>query len=252
MEMKTRIREKFKTLFGAEGEVFASAGRINLIGEHTDYNGGYVFPGAIDRGIMAEVKLNGTQKVKAFSLDYDEYEKSGSKFCVVATNAATGRAEYFYPTEFRDGCDEIHASCALPLVSKPVLIGKDYYYDGGVVDSIPLQRAYDDGCEKCVVILTQDRHFTKKPIGHEKAVRKALHKYPLTAEAVIRRHEMYNRQREFVFNEEKAGNTLVIAPRSSLDFHTLDSEPMKIQHIYYLGYEQGIAKIDEVKEFLAK
>ena len=37
--MKTRIREKFKTLFGAEGEVFASAGRINLIGEHTDYNG---------------------------------------------------------------------------------------------------------------------------------------------------------------------------------------------------------------------
>lgn len=41
--MKTRIREKFSTLFGAEGEVFASAGRINLIGEHTDYNGGYVF-----------------------------------------------------------------------------------------------------------------------------------------------------------------------------------------------------------------
>lgn len=77
MEMKTRIREKFKTLFGAEGEVFASAGRINLIGEHTDYNGGYVFPGAIDRGIMAEVKLNGTQKVKAFSLDYDEYVEFG-------------------------------------------------------------------------------------------------------------------------------------------------------------------------------
>ena len=75
--MKTRIREKFKTLFGAEGEVFASAGRINLIGEHTDYNGGYVFPGAIDRGIMAEVKLNGTQKVKAFSLDYDEYVEFG-------------------------------------------------------------------------------------------------------------------------------------------------------------------------------
>ena len=77
MEMKTKIREKFQTLFGAEGEVFASAGRINLIGEHTDYNGGYVFPGAIDRGIMAEVKLNGTQKVKAFSLDYDEYVEFG-------------------------------------------------------------------------------------------------------------------------------------------------------------------------------
>ena len=77
MEMKTRIREKFKTLFGVEGEVFASAGRVNLIGEHTDYNGGYVFPGAIDCGIMAEIKVNGTNKVKAFSLDYDEYVEFG-------------------------------------------------------------------------------------------------------------------------------------------------------------------------------
>ena len=77
--MQTKIKEKFKTLFGAEGTMFASAGRINLIGEHTDYNGGYVFPGAIDCGIMAEVKVNGTAKVRAFSLDYDEYVEFGLK-----------------------------------------------------------------------------------------------------------------------------------------------------------------------------
>ena len=71
--MKERIQEKFRTLYGRDGEVFASAGRINLIGEHTDYNGGYVFPGAIDKGIMAEIALNGTEKVRAFSLDYDEF-----------------------------------------------------------------------------------------------------------------------------------------------------------------------------------
>ena len=57
--------------------MYASAGRINLIGEHTDYNGGYVFPGAIDCGIMAKIKVNGTKKVKAFSLDYDEYVEFG-------------------------------------------------------------------------------------------------------------------------------------------------------------------------------
>ena len=75
--MKERIQEKFRTLYGRDGEVFASAGRINLIGEHTDYNGGYVFPGAIDKGIMAEIALNGTDKVRAFSLDYDEYVEFG-------------------------------------------------------------------------------------------------------------------------------------------------------------------------------
>lgn len=75
--MKSRISEKFKTLFGKEGEFFASAGRINLIGEHTDYNGGYVFPGAIDKGMMAEILLNGTNKVCAYALDLDEYVEFG-------------------------------------------------------------------------------------------------------------------------------------------------------------------------------
>ena len=77
--MKEKIQEKFRTLYGRDGALFASAGRINLIGEHTDYNGGYVFPGAIDKGIMAEIALNGTDKVRAFSLDYDEYVEFGLK-----------------------------------------------------------------------------------------------------------------------------------------------------------------------------
>jgi len=71
--MKTKIQEKFKSLFGEEGELYTSAGRINLIGEHTDYNGGYVFPGAINFGIMAAIKPNGTNKAKVFAIDRDEY-----------------------------------------------------------------------------------------------------------------------------------------------------------------------------------
>ena len=70
--MKQKIHSKFVSIYGEGGEQYASAGRINLIGEHTDYNGGYVFPGAIDCGIIAEIKPNGLDKVRAFSLDYDE------------------------------------------------------------------------------------------------------------------------------------------------------------------------------------
>lgn len=77
MTMKEKIAEKFQQTFKTEGEFFASAGRINLIGEHTDYNGGYVFPGAIDKCLMAEIKLNGTDKVRAFSVDEDGYVEFG-------------------------------------------------------------------------------------------------------------------------------------------------------------------------------
>ena len=75
--MEKKIRNKFQELFNCEGSVYASPGRINLIGEHTDYNGGFVFPGAIDKGKIAEIKLNGTDKVRAFSVDLNDYAEFG-------------------------------------------------------------------------------------------------------------------------------------------------------------------------------
>jgi len=71
------IKTKFKQLFQNDGDLYASAGRVNLIGEHTDYNGGYVFPGAIDKGIVAEIKENGLNKVRVYSIDCDEYCEFG-------------------------------------------------------------------------------------------------------------------------------------------------------------------------------
>ncbi|MCQ2174801.1 MAG: galactokinase [Bacteroidales bacterium] len=72
-----KIAEKFRTLFGTDGILYASAGRINLIGEHTDYNGGYVFPGAIDKVVAAAIKPNGTNKVRAYSFDNQEMAEFG-------------------------------------------------------------------------------------------------------------------------------------------------------------------------------
>ena len=75
--MQQKIRNKFQELFSTEGSVYASPGRVNLIGEHTDYNGGFVFPGAIDKGMIAEIKPNGTGKVRAFSVDLNDYAEFG-------------------------------------------------------------------------------------------------------------------------------------------------------------------------------
>lgn len=72
------VRSRFKKHFdGSEGSVYASPGRINLIGEHTDYNGSFVFPGAIDKGMVAEIKPNGSMKVRAYSIDLKDYVEFG-------------------------------------------------------------------------------------------------------------------------------------------------------------------------------
>jgi len=76
METK-EIKKKFNSLFGNELRVYTSPGRVNLIGEHTDYNGGFVFPGAIDKGIYAAINPNGTDKIRAYSMDYNALSEFG-------------------------------------------------------------------------------------------------------------------------------------------------------------------------------
>lgn len=88
------VRSRFiKHFDGTTGTVYASPGRINLIGEHTDYNGGFVFPGAIDKVMMAELKRNGTNKVRAYSIDMKDYVEFGFE---EADAPRTSWARYIY------------------------------------------------------------------------------------------------------------------------------------------------------------
>lgn len=90
---KTALRSKFNELFTTEGELFFSPGRINLIGEHTDYNGGFVLPGAVDKGMLAEIKPNGTDKIRAYAFDLNEYAEFGLEEADVP---AQGWAKYIF------------------------------------------------------------------------------------------------------------------------------------------------------------
>ncbi len=87
------IRAKFAELYGEPGVGYASPGRINLIGEHTDYNGGFVLPGAVDKGMAIEIKFNGLDVVRAYALDLDESSEFG---LTEADKPTEGWAKYIF------------------------------------------------------------------------------------------------------------------------------------------------------------
>lgn len=182
-------------------------------------------------------------------LDYEAYENSGTVMCAVVTNAYTGKAEYMYPKgAFRDGCPELEASCCLPGATKGVMIGDQLYFDGGLVDSIPLERALDDGCQKCVVILTQHKGYKKEPMN--KNVGRMFKKYPMIAKAVENRHNAYNDQLKYVYDMQEKGLAYVIQPNAPLGAGTLEKDLSKLEAIYQLGYKQGKRHAQAVKDYL--
>ncbi|MBR6392079.1 MAG: patatin family protein [Eubacterium sp.] len=182
-------------------------------------------------------------------LDQEEFEKSKTVLCCVVTNAKTGKPEYLYPKSLRErGCVEVRASCSLPLATKGVEIGGEVYFDGGVSDSIPLERALEDGCKKAVVILTQHKGFVKKPYN-ENAL-KAIRKYPLLREALADRHNLYNAQLEYVDMIVQQGRAFVIQPPTELDCSTLEKSTAKLEAIYRLAYRQGLEIAESVKEYV--
>ena len=184
-----------------------------------------------------------------FPLDQDTFENSGAVYCVVATNARTGKAEYFYPKSLRDECPEIRASCSLPGVTKGTEIGGEVYFDGGLVDSIPLKRAFDDGCNKAVAILTQHKGYVKG-VTNRNFKKPFNNTYPLIGDAIINRSIFYNNQLEYVRQMEEEGKALVIQPLTPLNCNALEKSPEKLEAIYQLGYTQGNQNIEKVKEFL--
>lgn len=64
--------------------------------------------------------------------------------------------------------DTLVASCSLPILFQPVKLGRHYYLDGGIADSIPYEHALAEGCDRLIVVLTRERGYVKKT---EKAVR---------------------------------------------------------------------------------
>ena len=174
-------------------------------------------------------------------------------FYVVCTDVVTGEPVYQrLDSADYEALEWIRATSSMPLVSKPVKLGGRLLLDGGMVDSIPLQKAEQLGYGRNIVILTQPRGFRKQPSRLMPLFRLFMRKYPKVVEAMARRHEMYNRELDYILGQERQGRALLIFPDAPLCIGRTEKNPMQMHHVYCLGRRKGEEYLERIRTFITQ
>ena len=169
--------------------------------------------------------------------DYDAYFSSPERFVMVTTNCLTGEANYFEEKQDKNRViDIVRASSSLPIVCPIAYVDGIPMLDGGIVDSIPLQHAIDEGYKNNVVVLTRNRGYRKES-KDIKIPSFVYRKYPKIREALSHRCAVYNAQLEMVERMEDEGKIVVIRPQKPVVVDRIERDIQKLTDFYQEGYE---------------
>lgn len=185
--------------------------------------------------------------------DNDAFEKNPMSLYAVATDVVFGTPAYLPVENAVLDVDALRATTSLPLMTQPVEMGDAIYLDGGVADSVPVEHALEDaGFDRAIVVLTQDRTYKKGPYEFLAAAHARYAAYPYLLEALENRHERYNEQREHIWEYERQGRALVIAPPQPVEVGHIEHDPAKLLALYIQGRQEGKRRLDEVRAFISK
>lgn len=189
---------------------------------------------------------------KYLPYDWEAYRNYGENAKAVITNIETGLPEY-YPVTCEDKkWTLLKASSSLPILFPPVKLFDGLYMDGGITDSIPFERAFQDGCDKVIAVLTRERDFVKKPESLLPLIKMTYKKYPKLIEALENRHIMYNEQLNRLYELEKVGKALIIAPKDTHGISRTERKPEILIPYFEEGYNDTEKIIDKIRDFINK
>lgn len=182
-------------------------------------------------------------------LDYDTFAANPAEFYVVACDARTGEAAYL-GRDFisRDNYQVCKASSALPVACRPQRVGDRLYFDGGMADPVPIEKAFADGCDKVVLILTRPRASLRTSKDDATFARLLKLRYPKAARELSLRYKKYNDAVALAGEYEKQGKLLVVAPDSIGHMTTLKRTKEDMDMLY----EKGLRDAKQIPEFLGR
>ena len=175
-----------------------------------------------------------------YPLDWKTIRNDPRDMTIVATDANTGLPHYFHKYDMRqDSYDPIKASCCVPVINRPYKVDGIPYFDGGLSDPVPYEKAFEAGCDKVVVILTRPEDYRRIP-KNDKIIADLLHPhYPNASQAMRNRSVVYNQQVDACEYLQVQGKVCIVAPDSIGKMKTLTKDKDSIEALYYKGYEEA-------------
>ena len=189
------------------------------------------------RGLIDQKLLFHRFPDRILPYNYKAYAENPNRFEMVTTDCLSGRPCYWEEKmDERRIIDIVKASSSLPYACPIIYVDGKPMLDGGIVDSIPLQRAYDEGYENCVVVLTRNKGYRKS--DKEVIVPRFIYKeYPRLRVALRNRNKVYNAQLEMVERLEDEGKIKVIRPLKPIAVDRMETNVRKLTDLYEEGYE---------------
>lgn len=169
---------------------------------------------------------------------------------VGATNARTGKPEYFSGQEDDEDFSYLRATCAIPLFFPPIPIGENLYYDGGLTDPIPIRKAIADGSNRHLILLTQPKGYQKKlGKGNIFAARRLRRRFPAMEKALLERHILYNETVAFCEQLEQESKAVLLRPAHPLN--SFEKDVSVLERTWQEGYDMACARIEEIQSLFA-
>lgn len=201
--------------------------------EYMSFNNYFKTGSYVDLNYVSEELSNTNGE---YPLDFEKLKANPADFIIVAAVAETGETKYFTKEDLSiNNYAPINASSCVPVVNKPYEIDGVEYFDGGIADPIPYQKALNDGCDELVIILTRPKDGYRVDNRDRRMAQVLARQYPKAAELLENRAEVYNAQLDAIKKLEEEGVATIIAPDSIGKLKTLTRDIDKLKSLYRKG-----------------
>ena len=171
--------------------------------------------------------------------DRENFDSVDIRFLTGAVNCTTGETVWFEKNEITDGFTVTRASCSVPLIAQIVKYNGLDLLDGGVSDPIPIEKSVADGNNFHVIVLTRNQGYRKEAFRHGRLMKLLYRKYPRLVEAMIKRHETYNRQLDLCEQLEREKKAIIIRPQKPVTVDRASSDIEKLLALHDDGHLEG-------------